>query len=122
MRELLEPFEGQRLRFSAVVERFGSKPGYKGHDLETILFKNVRVELSGELVTDHLWFVVGKWSADLRTLHLVTFDARVTSYVKGYRGRREVYDSPLELDYRLERPSKVRVEGTVENPNQPMLS
>ena len=41
---------------------------------------------------------------------MVEFDARAPTYMKGYRGRRDdVYDAPIEMDYKLERPTRVAV-------------
>lgn len=43
----------------------------------------------------------------------VEFDARVTTYIKGYKGRRDdVFDAPLEMDYKLERPTRVVIRAT----------
>ncbi len=60
------------------------------------------------MVTDHLWLNVTKGFKALGTLYpgdVVAFDARVTSYLKGYEGEGE----PQELDYRLSRPTNVKL-------------
>lgn len=108
-RELLGQMIGIRSRFRGTVERFGSKRAYRGPDITTILLRDVVHEATGEIVTDHLWFTSGKWSASVKIGDTIVFDARVGEYLKGYRGRREDVYSPMEVDYRLERPTKMRV-------------
>ena len=113
MREELAKLCGVRRRFEAVFERFGKKTGYRDV-LTTILLKDVRVVASRKLVTDHLWFTLGKGFEALNLVQgdVVRFDARVTEYIKGYRGRRDDDDyddcdrKPLERDYRLSFPTK----------------
>lgn len=99
---------GQRFRCRATVDRFGTKRGWNGH-VPTVLLKNVRDARTGALLTDHLWFATGRWSANLRFGDEFEFDARVSDYVKGYQGRREVPEAPVTRDWRLERPTKVEV-------------
>jgi hypothetical protein len=73
---------------------------------------------AGILVCDHLWFNVTKAFA---ALHLqpgetVSFEARVQVYWKGYQGRREEVWKPVEQNYKLSHPTKVRrVESTQED-------
>lgn len=109
MREKLKPLFGQRLSFTATVEAFGSKAGFKGRcPLKTVLL--IDVYLKGELITDHLWMVAGKWSEPLVVGDTFTFDVRVNQYLKGYQGRRDFNDGfPLEVDYQLQRPTNIRV-------------
>lgn len=108
MREKLAAIAGTRTLFRAVFVRFGSKPAYRGAPIKTALFRDITRR--GNVITDHVWFVVGK---QFEALHLqagdvVEFHARVTSYVKGYKGRRQNVDSRWELDYRLSNPTGVR--------------
>ena len=109
MREALQHIEGVRSTFRGTVDRFGTKPAYRGAAIPTIMLRDV-TDKTGKVVTDHLWMVVGK---QLQALHLqigevVEFDARVTEYEKGYKGHRDdVYDAPIETDYRLSNPTKV---------------
>ncbi len=111
IRNKLKTLNGQRLRFSATVERFGEKSAFKGGPIPTVLLKNVCLVSSGECVTDHLWFTKGKSWESCSTGSKVEFDARVTVYEKGYKGRRDdVYDAPIEIDYRLDRPTKFLVQ------------
>lgn len=110
MRELLKEQEGVRGTFSGIVDRFGTKPAYRGPAIPTLMLKDVK-DSAGKVVTDHLWMTQGKQiqSLALQIGDEIMFDARVTEYEKGYKGYREdVYDAPIEIDYRLSNPTKVR--------------
>lgn len=110
MRSKLKAINGQRMRFTATVERFGEKSAFKGAPIPTVLLKNIRILETDEQVTDHLWFTKGKSWEECVIGGIVEFDARVTTYEKGYKGYRDdVYDSPVKTDYKLERPTKVEV-------------
>lgn len=109
MREELKKLYGRRLRFEALVERFGSKSSFRGPPVETVLLRDVRRIDTGELVTDHLWWARGKWAEALEPGQVIEFDARVDSYLKGYFGRREEVYAPPQRDYRLVRPTRVAV-------------
>jgi hypothetical protein len=111
MREKLEKLNGARRRFQGVFVRFGKKAGYRDV-LTTILLRDVVDLSSKKVVTDHLWFTMGKQfeRLGLKEGDIVRFDARVTEYEKGYKGRRDDEDfddfKPLERDYRLSFPTK----------------
>jgi hypothetical protein len=110
MRAELQKRDGLRGRFSATFVRFGAKKAYKGPPIKTALFRDVRDE-AGNQVTDHVWMVVGKQLEELALAEgdRIQFEARVASYVKGYRGRREDDDLPTQaLDYKLSRPTHLR--------------
>lgn len=107
MRKKLGKIMGKRMEFRATVERFGSKTAFRGPDLLTILLKNVIRVDTGEVVCDHLWFVAGKCWSNMSAGDEVKFEARVGTYEKGYKGRREDVFQPVTMDYRLERPTKV---------------
>jgi|SRR5579862_1443914 len=110
MREVLKEQEGIRSTFRGTVARFGTKPAYRGYPIPTVMLSDVK-DKTGKVVADHIWFVIG---VQMQRLNLqvgdeVIFDARVTEYEKGYKGYREdVYDAPIEVDYRLSNPTKVR--------------
>ncbi len=108
MREKLAAIAGKRTLFRAVFVRFGSKPAYRGAPVITCLFRDITRR--GSVITDHVWFDCGKQFAalHLKVGDVVEFEARVTSYVKGYKGRRADRDSRWELDYRLSNPTGVR--------------
>lgn len=111
MRRELKKLDGERMRFVGTVERFGTKPAFRGPDIETILLVNVHSDDDPDtILTDHLWFACGTTfrRLGLRPGDRVSFDARVSRYEKGYRGRRaeELGEYWSETDYRLERPTK----------------
>ncbi len=64
------------------------------------------------MITDHLWFNLTKAFAalSLEMGDIVQFEARVKPYLKGYVSR----DHHLqEIDYRLDRPTRVKKVGRV---------
>jgi len=104
-RHVLYGLNGQRFRCKATVGKFGTKLGYKGKSLPTIMLKNVIDPKTETLLTDHLWFTMGKWADELQVGDTIEFDARVAEYEKG-EGRRDD-NHPIKIDYRLERPTKI---------------
>lgn len=108
MREELAKLRNMRKSFKGTFVRFGLKSGYKG-PLKTVLLKDIIDVNSDKIVTDHLWFNLTKGLERLQLQEgdIVGFDARVTTYLKGYRGRREDELHPVEVDYRLSFPTKV---------------
>ncbi len=110
MREQLKQFFGLRRVFQGQFKRFGSKSGWKG-PVRTILLVDVIDVITKQIVANHCWFTCGKRfdSLALEEGNLVRFTARVTEYLKGYRGGYNEYGEEgfQELDYRLSFPSKV---------------
>ncbi|MDD4377756.1 MAG: hypothetical protein PHH48_06440 [Eubacteriales bacterium] len=100
--------EGNRGLYTGEFVRTGIKNGYKGI-LQTVLLKNVK-DSSGKIVTDHLWFNMTKGfeSLNLQVGDVVEFRGKVERYIKGYKGYRDDVDKPLEEDFKLSRPTKVR--------------
>jgi len=109
MRSELARWDGCRREFQGVFVRFGVKAGFK-RPLVTVLLKDVIDVRTGKLTTDHLWFTLGKRLEQLQLQEgdVIRFWARVTRYLKGYKGPREDVDKPLEYDYRLSFPTKLR--------------
>ena len=110
MRQGLQKLDGVRRRFVGVFVRYGTKKGWKGVTLTTILLKDIKI--NGKLICDHLWFNLTKEfdNLTLKEGTTVAFDARVREYLKGYRGYRDdVYDKPVERDFKLSHPTKVQV-------------
>lgn len=124
MRNELQKREGRRGTFTALFLRFGQKAAYKGAPIVTALFVDVRDD-AGQLVTDHLWFKVGRQFAALRMEagDKVQFEARVASYVKGYRGRRDDWDEEggISVDYCLKFPTRVRLLRAAGEPSLPLF-
>lgn len=104
--------------------RCGQKPGWKGSTLTTVLLKDVR-DMNGNIVADHLWFNLTKGfgSLVLREGITIFFDARVTLYYKGYKGYREevAIEKPVEMDFKLSRPTKFRVQEKQTEKEAPVL-
>ena len=107
MRKELKKYTGQRLRFTATVEKYGSKRNWNGFPEETILFKEVKFLETGQLATDHIWFTVGKTikESNLSVGDRVQFDARVKPYVKGYVNY-NVFVDERRADLKLSNPAK----------------
>ena len=99
----------KRYTFTAIVEKFSLKNGFRNLPLRTILLTDVRYE--GKLVADHVWLTCGRriYSAILIPGDLIQFDARIKEYEKGYKGRREDVCKPISRDYCLSYPTKIKV-------------
>lgn len=107
MRKELKDIEGARKRFIATFVKFGSKKGFKGRTIKTLLFNDVR-DKNGKTYCDHIWFTI---NLQFERLNLkpgddISFDARVKEYWKGYRGHKDV-DKPVSKDYKLSHPNNV---------------
>lgn len=112
VRQELKQIENQRMRFKAIFERYGKKHAYRGADITTILLREIRIFETGEQITEHLWFTQTKGFESLGELKegdCIEFDARVTTYIKGYHGRREDVYKPSYKDWRLSYPTKIRL-------------
>jgi hypothetical protein len=110
MRKALSKREGERKKFRAIFDRFGSKSNYHGYKEETVLLKNVVEIESNEIVTDHIWFsyTKGFQDAGLSEGVFVEFEARVKVYAKGYVNRKYGINKRAS-DYKLSHPSKINV-------------
>ena len=109
MRKKLKSLEAIRSTFIGTFCRAGMKVDF-GHPKRTLLLTNVK-DSTGKIITDHLWFNYTKGFATLNLVpgDTVQFDARVKAYVKGYQGYREdIFDKPVELDYLLSHPTKLK--------------
>jgi hypothetical protein len=112
MRKELKPLQDLRGQFTGTFVRIGTKNSY-GYLKQTLLLKDV-MDRTGKVVTDHLWFNLTKGFAGLGLTpgDVVQFDARVRLYEKGYRGYREDVYKPIETDYKLSHPTRLKkVEG-----------
>jgi len=98
-----------RKRYRATVGRMGIKSNnFKNFPERTIVLNNVIDTETNEEITDHLWFTVGKQlkKLKLKAGDVISFNARVGTYKKGYR-----HDIK---DYKLNRMTKIVVEQSVE--------
>lgn len=109
MRKELAKLKEERKRFKGEFVRTGVKSGYMGRTEETILLKNVTLNDSSIILTDHLWFNKTKSFAvlELNEGDLVEFDGRCKKYTKGYKGYREDVFNPIREDYKISHPTKV---------------
>ena len=98
-----------RHRFYGTFERFGEKRGYRFME-RTVLLKDIKDE-NGNLLTDHLWFnyTKGFSKINLQQGCVVEFFARVDTYEKGYFGYRDDIYYPPCVDYKLSRPTKIKL-------------
>ena len=114
MRKALKHRDGDRFRVRATVERFGTKRGFRGEAIPTLLLKHLRDATTGQILSDHLWFTQGKWSDGLKAGDMIEFDARVGSYEKGYKGHRDdVVGAPVKQDWKLQRPTDKSPEDSI---------
>lgn len=107
-RKVLGANDGERNLYTGEFVRVGFKNGFKG-PVKTVLLKDVKDE-NGQLVTDHLWFNMTKGfeAANPEPRDIVEFMGKAEKYIKGYNGRREDVYKPLESDYKLSRPTKIK--------------
>ena len=110
MRAVLKSIDQVRKKFRGVFQREGKKTNWHGYAEPTILLRHVTDE-TGKIVTDHLWF---NWTkafdalGPLKSGDIIEFEARVTNYKKGYVNRKARIDHST-TDYKLSRPTKVRI-------------
>jgi hypothetical protein len=102
MRKELGKLMTTRMSFTAKVGRFGTKKNYHGFPEPTICLCDVK-DLNGDILTDHIWFTVGKTISKLNLSEddIIKFDARVNSYRKGYY--KDDYDYKLNNISKIER-------------------
>ena len=109
----------ERHRFIGVVGKFGWKSGWN-YPEKTIMLRDIKLFSTDEILTDHLWFNLGKQfaSLNLKEGDVVSFDARVGRYVKGYMGddyyfftQNGYFPQPPRVDYKLRMPTKIRLEN-----------
>lgn len=107
-KQLRQVGSDERHTYKGTFVREGIKNGYKGIE-RTILLADV-TDQEGTIVTDHLWFnyTKGFRDANLEPGDIVEFTARVSKYVKGYKGYRWDVYKPIEVDYKLSYPTKIK--------------
>ena len=109
MRKELGKIENRRTRFTCEFVRYGKKRAYKGPPILTLLFKDIKNEL-GQIMTDHIWFVTNKGfqQFELTAGDVVSFDARVKQYWKGYQGIGYDGDEGTRTkDFKLSNPTNI---------------
>jgi hypothetical protein len=108
LRKELKQYIDIRERFRGIFERQGTKSGYKG-PIPMILLTDIK-DVHGNIVCDHLGFNLTKGFEQLQLSKgdVVEFNARAKVYIKGYFGYKEDVYVPIEKDYKLSYPTKVR--------------
>lgn len=118
IREKLEQLGyDHRFKFSGKFKKYGFKfnDRRKTHASPTILLVDVKlIDGDDEIdMTDHLWFNLTKGFKYLGILaddDIISLYGRVTEYTKGYQGSKTDVDKPIQIDYKIERPSRVKLE------------
>ena len=103
----------ERHRFIGTIQKFGIKSNIWEFST-TLCLVDVKLYGEEEILTDYLWLTVGKQLADmnLKEGDILSFDARVDTYIKGYKGFRDgIFMDETILDYKLSRPTKIKVEN-----------
>jgi hypothetical protein len=100
-RDKLRSRDGERFRIIATFARSGLHG-----DEQTVLLTDIVDAETGEHLVDHVWLKAGEWIAPFMGDDRIAFDARVTSYVKGYLGARDVVGRSPGRDWKFERPTK----------------
>lgn len=116
MRIKLKPHLGKRLRFVGRVADFGyaRKENFnfiksKNNRRLSVLMIDIKFYRTGKLATDHLWIKTGKWSKHLKPGDIISFEAKVIKYAKGYIGEEGVeFDRHVLIDYQLIEVTKVK--------------
>ena len=111
MRSALAARNGQRLKFRAVVDHYGWKDNWHGYPIQTVMLRDVIFASDDLEACDHLWFTCGKWARMLSPGATIEFEARIDAYEKGFQGGRaeRLGLAWSEIDFHLERPTKVTI-------------
>jgi len=114
MRTALQGLVGSKRQFIAVFEQYGS---YIGKDVvgRTILLSSLS-DSTGRKLAGHVWInytAAFDAAGDFEKGDVITFEALVRGYVKGYRGAEidKRLQSPPSLDYFLAFPRNVQKVG-----------
>jgi hypothetical protein len=103
MREALQPYLGQRITVTAPVQRMGTRIGWTGVKLPTLLVGPV-LNADGTELADHLWLHVGRRLAAVAPQpgDTLTLTGRVKPYTRRrrqYHGTTLTFESDLGLAY-----------------------
>lgn len=103
-KKLKEIGHDDRHQFTGEFVKYGYKT-YKDRYSPTILLKNIRLVETNKVVTNHLWFNLGRRFQKLGYLKkgdIISFYGRVADYQKGYYLNRK-------RDWRITYPTKVKL-------------
>lgn len=109
MRSKLASSEGERKKFKARFVRLGKKINYNGYSEDTILLSNVTDVETNTVVTDHLWFSFTKAFEKIKLEEgvIISFEARVKSYKKGYVNK-AIGVNNKKNDFKLSHPTRIK--------------
>lgn len=112
MRKELRAQKDVRKKFKATFKRLGKKTNFKGYSEDTILLTNIIDEETNLEVADHIWFnyTKGFEKISLTEGTIVTFEARVKEYKKGYVNKSYRINNS-KTDYKLSHPTKIKKLG-----------
>jgi len=108
MRNELKKKKNQRLKFTGVVKKFGQKRTFTGFSEPTICISDIKFE-DGQPATTHVWFTIGKGISAINLVEgdVICFEARISTYTKGYVNYRDYIDN-RETDFKLNYPTKIK--------------
>lgn len=124
-KKLAEISNDERHRFLAEFKRYGTKKNNynESHSSPTILLVHVKMldKSSHTLipVASHIWLNLTQGFKSLGLLkehEIVSFDGRIEPYMKGYEHNDD--DLYLNLDFGIERPTKVKLEKSLVNSDE----
>lgn len=106
----------QRFLFQGTFKKYGFKytTRYHTHAAPTILLVDISLVTDDGLepLTSHLSFNLTKGFKHLGHLlpgDELRFFGRVSNYTKGYQGNNTTIHKPLQVDYKIQRPTKVEL-------------
>jgi len=101
LRKNLAKYTRYKGTFTAFVEQYSHYKKEK-EKIGTVLLKDVRTD-KGKTVCNHIWVPVKEFSVAPRCGDRICFQAKATSYVKGYWGSKTLRSAPkIALDYRFD--------------------
>jgi len=100
MRKRLWKYLNKRSRF--IGEVADSSYFYKkGEKIKTILLSNI-YDGRGNYMCSHVWIHQDDYNEKIPAGAFIAFDASVTNYIKGYRGKKTfAYTPPLGIDFKM---------------------
>lgn len=106
--------EKENTKYTGTFIRYGSLYEY-GIKFITVLIRNIKTEK--EIVTDHQWFRInqGFEGLSLEEGDIVTFTAEVSTYLKGYFGKKKEIKKirKTKLDYQLSNLENIEVKKSM---------
>ena len=111
MRKELDKLKDIRITIIGRFVKYGTKTGYRGTVLKTILLQNI-TDTNGKFLCDHLWFNFTKGFEAIEPLFkddTIQLDGRSKQYVKGYVGRNEFgfVEDNRSIDMKLSHPTRI---------------